>query len=153
MAIHIALFLFGVYCIVFNEEYVYSSKYIFVGTTGFALFLNAFLLLPMKSYQKKLLMLFSVLLYLVTVYGFWEPYILKNYWQILMAGAMYVVLNGLFIRMVKDKKKWEVYIFPFISLLVVLPFIVSSQLSNFFLLSGILLSVITIYLVLKISKA
>jgi hypothetical protein len=153
MAMHIALFLFGVYCILFNDEYIHSSKYIFVGLTGFAMFLNAFLLLPMKDLQKKILMVLSIILYLITVYGFWEPSILKEYWQVLMSGAMYVVLNGLFIRMIKEKRKWETLSFPFISLIVVSPIALSSHLAYLFLLSGVLLSVITVYLVIKISHA
>lgn len=151
--LHIGLFLFGLYSVLFREEYVFASKYILVGLTGFFLFLNAFLLVPLDSIYKKTLLVSTFVLYLVTVLGFLMPYLLKQYWNILLAGAVFVVLNSVFIRIIKQKRKWETVGFPLLSLLVIYPFLRSYSPDVIWLFSAILLGILSIYLLIKISKA
>lgn len=152
MLIHIGFILFGSYCILFMEEYIYSAKYLFVGLTGFFLFLNAFLLIPMNNPQKKVLLVFSLVTYIITVTGFLRPEILKSYWTILLAGSIFIVLNSLFVRIVKTKKNWESWTFPVLSFLVVLPFSFDISAIWLMLVSTCLLVVLTFYLLFKVGK-
>ena len=95
----------------FLEEYVSSSKFILAGITGLFLFVNAFLLLPMTSIYKRLLMILSLTLYGLIVFGFWRVHILKDYSMTLVAFTIYLLLNSLFVRVVKVKKVYEIYVF------------------------------------------
>jgi hypothetical protein len=152
MILHIGFVLYGAFCILFKEEYIYSSKYVFVGLTGLFFFLNAFLLIPLSSFPNKVLMALSLALYLITVMGFWQPNILKNYWEWLISAAIVVVLNSLYVRLIKDKKKWESWLFPILSILIVLPFVAVKPSDGAMLVSTLLLFVLTIFLFFKTVK-
>ncbi len=153
MALHIGFFVFGAYCMVFKEEYIYSSKYVFVGLTGFFLFLNAFLLIPMTTLARKILMIFSLVIYAITVLGFLRPEILKSYWLLLVSGAILIVLNSLFVRLVKAKKNWEAWSFPILSFLIVFPFLFDISIAEVLLVCAILLGILSIYLLFKVVRS
>lgn len=152
MILHLALMLYGVYKILFLEEFIHALKFIFVGITGFFLFLNAFLLIPIKALPNKILMFLSLILYTVTVLGFWSPVILKNYWHWLIALTLVVLLNSLYVRLVKNKKTWGNWLFPSMSLLVALPFTFSQPSQMVFYLAMITLGISSLYLFYKIIK-
>ncbi len=152
MLLHIGFILFGVYSVLFQAEYVHASKYVFVGLTGFFLFLNAFLLIPLKFWPNKILMVCSLVLYMITVMSFWSPDILKNQWEWLISATIIVVLNSLFVRLIKSKKKWESWFFPIVSILIVLPFVLIQPSFGAMLLSTILLAFLSVYLLFKVVK-
>ena len=152
MILHLGFLLYGVYCVLFLEEYVSSSKFILVGITGLFLFVNAFLLLPMTSIYKRLLMILSLTLYGLIVFGFWRVHILKDYSMTLVAFTIYLLLNSLFVRVVKVKKVYEIYGFPLLSLAIVFPFVVLTTSPVALLVSACLLVVLSVYLILKVSR-
>lgn len=149
MILHIGFILYGIYCVFFNDEYISSSKFIFVGITGLFLFLNAFLLLPMNTIWKKILMVLSISMYGIIALGFWRPNVFKNYWEILFAIVIFILINSLFERIVKSKRNWEKWSFPFVSVGVILPFLLFFSSTQAMLVSTLLLFVLTIYLLFK----
>lgn len=153
MLLHIGFILYGAFCILFNDEYISSSKLVFVGITGFFLFLNAFLLIPMNTIWKKVLMILSIVFYIIIAMGFWRPNIFKNYWELLFAVVIFILLNSLFERIVKEKQNWEKWTFPLISTGVIIPFLLVINGTQTMLVSTILLTVLTGYLLIRSVKS
>jgi len=153
MLLHIGFILYSTYCVFFNDEYISSLKFIFVGITGLLLFLNAFLLIPMITIWKKILMVLSISIYGIIALGFWRPSVFKNYWELLFAIVIFILLNSLFERIVKRKQNWEKWIFPFISFGVIQPFLLVINSTEAMLVSALLLCVLTVYLLFKAARS
>jgi len=151
--IHLGLILYGLYSILFNEEFIIASKYIFIGSTGVLVFLNTLLLFPIHLKFQNVLLLLGFLLYTLTASGFLFPIIFKNYWGVLFGGAMFLFLMSLYTYTGKIlfQSKMD-YLFLCGCLLSALPFIFEIKHNAFVLTTGAVLVVLTVVIVFRIFK-
>jgi len=98
-------------------------------------------------------MVLSISIYGIIALGFWRPSVFKNYWELLFAIVIFILLNSLFERIVKRKQNWEKWIFPFISFGVIQPFLLVINSTEAMLVSALLLCVLTVYLLFKAARS
>jgi hypothetical protein len=153
LAVHICLIIFGIYSVIFEEEYIRSSKYIFIGFTGVLVFLNTLLLFPIKVRFQNILLSIGLALYFIAALGFFFPIIFKNYWGLLFGFAMFLFLMSLFIysgkRLFENKLD---YAFLLGSGLVAFPFVFEIKQNGFVLFTGGILAILSVVILTRIFK-
>lgn len=141
---HLGLILFGLYSILFNDEYIVSSKYVFVGLTGFLVFLNSLLLFPIQVKFQNVLLVIGFLLYIASASGFVLPIIFKNYWGLLFGVAIFLFLMSLFAFSGKTLFESKLdYLFLIASSIVALPFVLEIKQNSLLMISGVLLAILS----------
>lgn len=151
--VHLGLFLFGIYSAVIEEEYILSSKYIFIGFTGVLVFLNTLLIFPIKVKFQNVLLGIGIVLYLVSASGFFFPVIFKNYWGILFGFAIFLFLMSLYTYTGKTlfQSKFD-YLFLIGSCFVVLPFLFQIKRNGMVLFTGAILLILTSVILTRVFR-
>jgi|TARA_R110000737_G_scaffold161270_2_gene189170 hypothetical protein len=153
LAIHFGLILFGIYCAIFDEEYILSSKYIFIGFTGVLVFLNTLLLFPIKVKFQNILLGIGILLYIVSASGFIFPIIFKNYWGILFGFAIFLFLMSLFTYSGKTLFESKIdYLFLVGASFTALPFIIQIKQNSIVLIGGAILLLLSGVIIARIFR-
>ncbi len=151
--IHIALIFIGLYSVLINGEYIRSSKYIFIGLTGFLVFLNTLLIFPIHLRFQNVLLLLGFVLYTFSATGFFFPIIFKNYWGVLFGIAIFLFLMSLYSYSGRGLFKSKLdYIFTFGCLLVSTPLLFGIEHNNLVLFSGLILVLLTVVVILRIIR-
>jgi hypothetical protein len=153
LILHFGLILFGLYGIFFEEEYIISSKYIFIGFTGILVFLNTLLLFPIQVKFQSALLFTGLMLYIISASGFLFPVIFKNYWGILFGWAIFLFLMSLFTYTGKTLFESKVdYLFLVGCSIVSLPFVFEIQHNVLVTMTGALLIVLTGVILVRVFR-